>query len=255
MFSIKKYKTKYIYFFIFIFLFFLCFFYMKQYKIEFFENSPVYPIYFIHLKESKQRYQHMLHQCQNKHCIRIDAINGKKDKLNIKNVKSKSLKKTSIACFQSHIKALETFIKSPYTYGIIIEDDIIFEKDFEHKVKEVLDEIGKDGFDIIYFGGTRVCGEKYSKHLIKAKQIRPDCNAGAFAYMINKHSANRILERYQIDGIYKMYDHQLRDYFGDMKIFYTNPPLVKHNYDLPSDRLHKHYQSNYIQSANKIHLL
>lgn len=257
MFFKKKDFTHFIYLSLFLFFLFSCFFYMKYYSTESFQNSSpsLLPIYFINLKESKIRYNKMMNQCKDKHCIRIHAIHGKKDKLHTEMVKNKSLKNTSIACFQSHIKALETFIKSPYSYGIIVEDDVVFNEHFENKIKEILNEIREESFDIIYFGGTRVCGEKYSKHLIKPKQIRPDCNAGAFAYMVNKNSANRILERYQIDGIYKMYDHQLRDYFGDMNIFYTNPPLVKHDYDLPSDRLHKKYKQNYVHSANLIHMI
>ena len=90
MFFKKKDFTHFIYLSLFLFFLFCCFFYMKYYSIESFQNSSssLLPIYFINLKESKIRYDKMMNQCKDKHCIRIHAIHGKKDKLHTEMVKN-----------------------------------------------------------------------------------------------------------------------------------------------------------------------
>lgn len=241
-----------------IFLMILLFYLINNYlkkgdkkSIEHFENSI--KIYYINLKDSYDRNKKMIEQCTNLSCNRINAINGKT--LNINDIdieiKNSSLSKNCIACFLSHIKSLKNVLESDESYGIILEDDVLLDDDFIDKLSLIKKEL-PDNFDILFLGGTRVCGKKYSKNLIKQRQINKDCNAGAFAYLVSNKSCKKILELIYNDGIYKMYDHQLRDYFPVLNVFYANPMLVNHNYDFESDRIKRKYSENYINSSSKI---
>ncbi len=223
----------------------------KNNSIENFQNNIV--IYYINLKDSYIRNKKMIDQCTNLNCNRINAINGKLLDLNNIDIKIKnsSLSKNCIACFLSHIKSLKNLLKSNESYGIILEDDVLLDNNFIEKLSLVKKEL-PDDFDILFLGGTRVCGEKYSKNLIRQKQINKDCNAGAFAYLINNKTCKKLLELIYNDGIYKMYDHQLRDYFPKLNVFYTTPMLVNHNYDFESDRIKRKYTENYINSSSTI---
>lgn len=218
---------------------------------EYFDNNL--QIYYINLKNSSDRNNKMLSQCNNLNCNRVNAIDGKT--LDIQNIDlqihNHKLSRNCIACFLSHINCLKNIINNNEDYALILEDDIIFENNFIEKLKIIKKEL-PNNYDILFLGGTRICGKKYSKHLLKQKQINKDCNAGAFAYLITKNCCKKILKRIYQDGIYKMYDHQIRDYFIDLNIFYTNPMLVNHNYEFESDRANKKYNKNYIDNSSII---
>lgn len=220
-------------------------------SIENFENSI--QIYYINLKDSYDRNKKMIEQCTNLSCNRINAINGKTFDINDVDVKIKnsSLSRNCIACFLSHINSLKSVLKNNESYAIILEDDVLLDNNLITKLSIIRKELPHD-FDILFLGGTRVCGKKYSKNLIKQKQINKDCNAGAFAYLVSNKSCRKILELIYKDGIYKMYDHQLRDYFPKLNVFYTSPMLVNHNYDFESDRIKRKYTENYINNSSTI---
>ena len=45
---------------------------------------------------------------------------------------------TEHACLQSHRLALEKFLKSPFHYAVILEDDAMFNSDIDVKIKKLL---------------------------------------------------------------------------------------------------------------------
>ncbi len=248
-------------------LFFLVtlYYFFFHFKIENFEAGPIPvespTIYFINLKSSEDRKNKIISQCvkNSYECVRVDAVNGKTlNRENYKNIiKKPKMKNTSIACFLSHIKCLEEFIQSYKPYAIILEDDVDMSPDLYKKLKEISFELETQdvSFDIIFLGGTRVCGTKFTKSLLKAEQIHKNCNAGAFGYLISKRGAEKIIDKFQREGIHKMYDHQIRDYFPNMNVFYTNPPLVSHDFNMESDRLERKYTDHYINQSQQITIL
>lgn len=225
-------------------------------KIEGFENPEKLKIYFINLDRSKDRLEQMIKQCSNLRCIRIEAIDGKnfeenyEDELEYK-VKNKKLRKNDIACFLSHVKCLKEIIDNNITYGIVLEDDVILPNNFMERLKEIKDEL-PENYDILYLGGTRICGEKYTKNLLKQKQINKNCNAGAFSYIISTKCAKKIIKRINEDGIYKMYDHQLREYFPELDVYYINPPLIDHDFEIESARIERKYNEKYINRSKEV---
>lgn len=226
---------------------------MNNEKEHFTQNIP---IYIINLDRSPERWDKMKSQCQGLNCKRIIAIDGKNldEKEYEDTIKKTKMKKNTIACFLSHLKCLKQFLKSDDEYVAILEDDVDIEKDFTKKINNLLNELNKnnENFDIIFLGGTRVCGSKYSKSLLKIKQINKDCNAGTFGYLLSKKGAQKMLDKFNQDGIYKMYDHQLRDYFKYLNVFTCNPPIIIHDFDMPSVRINRKYNHNYIQNALSI---
>jgi GR25 family glycosyltransferase involved in LPS biosynthesis len=257
---IKNRKLQLLFSVIIILFIFLLFYKMNKNKIESFDNNNI-TIYFINLEKSKDRFHKMNNQC-NKYslpCNRIIAVDGKSFHKNdyIKYIKRPKMKDNSIACFLSHIKALQTFIDSYKSYAIILEDDVDINPQLLDYLKKVQFDLEKENedFDIIFLGGTRVCGKYFTDHLLKPVQKHKNCNAGAFAYMISKRGAQTIIDKFEKDGIYKMYDHQIRDYFPFMKVLYTNPPLVEHDFDIESDRLEAKYSKQYIEQSTKIDII
>jgi GR25 family glycosyltransferase involved in LPS biosynthesis len=252
----KQNNFLYIILFILIFciLIYLFYYILKNNNKEYFSQSI--PIYIINLDRSPERWEKMKSQCINLNCIRINAIDGKNlDDMKYNDIMKKTkMKKNTIACFLSHLKCLNKFVKSNDEYVVILEDDVDIEKNFTKKINNLLKEIQdkNENFDIIFLGGTRVCGKKFSKSLLKIRQINKDCNAGTFGYLLSKKGAQKILDKFNQDGINKMYDHQLRDYFKYLNVFTCNPPVIIHDFDMPSVRINRKYNDNYIKNALSI---
>jgi len=59
--------------------------------------------------------------------------------------------KSVIGIGMAHIKAWNTFLKSGEKYGLILEDDAVFEDNFKERLDKVLNNTPKD-FDILYLG-------------------------------------------------------------------------------------------------------
>ncbi len=247
--------------FIFILFFFYIIFYLKykKNKYEHFSEKENIPVYIINLDRSQDRWTKILKQCkkENINYHRIEAIDGQKIDSNDYDsvLHKKDMKINTIACFLSHLKSLKTFLESNKEYCVILEDDVIIQKDFNQKIKNIFQELKEKNqkqIDLIFLGGTRVCGIRYTKSLMKPTQINENCNAGTFAYLLSRNGATIILQKMIEDGIYKMFDHQLRDYFGSLKVFTCNPQLVVHDFEQESVRANKMYDQNYIQNALSI---
>jgi GR25 family glycosyltransferase involved in LPS biosynthesis len=265
----KKQNSKYFYTLLFIlilFIFYFIYFKNQKYLIEKFSekkinNSSFIPVYIINLDRSKDRWEKIVKQCEkeNINYYRIEAIDGMKiDRNEYKSIlHKKNMKDNTIACFLSHMKSLKTFLESIDNYAVILEDDVIIQKDFNKKIKTIFEELkekNQNKIDLIFLGGTRVCGMKYTKSLMKPTQINQNCNAGTFGYLLSKNGARIIYDKMSNDGIHKMYDHQLRDYFGYLNVFTCNPPLIVHDFEQESVRMNKMYNENYIESALSINV-
>ena len=243
-----------------IFLLFIYFYfvYSNSFPIDSLPTPSQIPIYYINLVNSKERFHKMNQQCkdQNLQCYRIDAVNGKELDRNEYShlIKTPQMKDTTIACFLSHQKALETFLQSNQPIALILEDDVDISSQFISKMSQIYNELkeNKTDFDVLFLGGTRVCGSRFSPSLLKAEQIHRNCNAGAFAYIVSRRGATTLLNDIHWKGITKMYDHQIRDSFTKMKVFYSNPPLVTHDFEIPSDRLDATYTPKYIHQSQEI---
>lgn len=249
-------KKIYLPLFLLIILCLLFFYYKNSINSEHFTQNI--PIYIINLDRSQDRLTKMSSQCNNLNCNRISAIDG--SKLNRRKyyniLKKKNMSNNTLACFLSHIKSLEEFMKTYEDYVIILEDDVKLDEHIIKKLQKIKKEIeySNNGVDLLFLGGTRVCGKKFSESLMKPIQTNPNCNAGTFAYLVSKRGAKIILDKFKKDGIYKMFDHQIRDYFSDMNVYTCNPPIVLHDFEQESVRINKKYEDKYIKMASSIEI-
>jgi GR25 family glycosyltransferase involved in LPS biosynthesis len=151
-----------------------------------------YPIYWINLKKSVDRYNNIKKQFKKYKLInkRINAVNGKSDNLN-KLVKNKlsffRSNKIEISCLLSHLFAIRKSIKNNDNISIICEDDLCFDLIPHWKIKldKLIDELPYD-WDIVNLAPTN--------HLFLQNNINSDKNFvtwknyhwGAMCYLINR---------------------------------------------------------------------
>ncbi len=236
-------------------LFFIFYFSSSSF---FFSYPPIQTsqlkIYYINLTQSTDRNQHMIQQCHGLPCIRISAVQGKNiDKNHLAPIlKKPTMRHNTIACFLSHIECLERFLQTKDDYAIIMEDDVQFSPHLFSKLDSILQENPNRKIDILFLGGTHVCGKHISPSLLKPIQQNKNCNAGAFAYLISRKGAHSILQSFFKHGIFDMYDHQIRTLFPSMHVYYTYPSLVKHDFHIESVRLEQNYKDDYVKIAQSV---
>ena len=224
-------------------------------------------IYCINLARSKDRWNYIrkVGKEQNLKINRYDGFDG--TKLNMKQVQNactptyfnimknnKSIR-GNVGCYYSHLGLIKQIYESGVDYALIIEDDVVFRKNFKQELRKVLRNI-PNKWDIIYLGITRPCGKRVGENIYtpSIKKCRFD-NGGAFGYILNHRSAGKIyklLDR----KISKMVDHTIRDNFNRLNVYIIYPFLINHNYGLASDRKHdKFYNNNYINASQVIKVI
>lgn len=105
----------------------------------------------------------------------------------------KQIRKGEIGCYQSHLKAISTFIGSDKEFGIIFEDDAAPKPHFATVIERLIE--WKDKWDIVplfhFHSGGQVGIEK-------AGDLKLTVHLGhissAAAYMINRHAAQQLLQ-------------------------------------------------------------
>lgn len=92
----------------------------------------------------------------------ISAIN--KNTINtishrVSNKYKRELIPAEIACFLSHIKVKERFLKSDYDFAIILEDDVVLLPDFDVQIKKVINQFSglpvKSQWDVLKLPNQR----------------------------------------------------------------------------------------------------
>lgn len=241
-------------------------------KTEHFENRDVVNmicnnIYCINLARSKDRWNYIkkVGKEQNLKINRYNGFDGLQLNMNqVQNactpsyfniMKNNKSIRGNIGCYYSHLGLIKKIYKSGIDYALVIEDDIVFRKNFKQSLTKVLRNI-PNNWDIIYLGITRPCGRRVGENIYvpSIKKCKFD-NGGAFGYILNHKSAGkiyRLLDR----KINKMVDHTIRDNFNKLNVYITYPFLINHNYGLASDRKYdKFYNNNYINASQVIKVM
>ncbi len=220
----------------------LLFIFKKKYIENFISiGIPNIPVYIINLEQSKKRLKFISQQLSKAKIdfIRFNAIDGRK--LNTDalyedgTVSAKWLKKGQIGVAMSHITLWKTIKNWEEDAAIIFEDDVFVPPDFWKKLKIIEKEL-PDNWDMVFLGGTSIIGNRYSKNLITPTReaTKGLYNTGFFAYMVNKKALNTLMEKSK--PLVTAIDNQVKDYaFKHLNIFYANPQLITHNYNLSSD--------------------
>lgn len=81
---------------------------------------------------------------------RIDAIDGRTpehkirtgaDEARFRKINGREMLPGEYGCYRSHLKALETFLADGAPYGVIIEDDVIFDETSAHRIQSIIDSL------------------------------------------------------------------------------------------------------------------
>jgi GR25 family glycosyltransferase involved in LPS biosynthesis len=113
------------------------------------------------------------------------------------------------ACFQSHLKALTTFIASGRHAGLIMEDDCEMAPDFAETLDAIMGY--RALWDIVKLEGTRKKGGRPALKVAKAGQydlvasLNP--SSGAAAYLVTQAAAVRLIAA--AEGAYEPFDNFL----------------------------------------------
>ena len=180
----------------------------------YFKKSDFIPIQSINLKNNIDRKNHIIHQIQNYnfkyHLVFYEAIDGKLVDYNKSSLISDFAKSTIEKNNKEHghnmTKGGLGLIHSKFDIWtnifkpcLIIEDDILFEKDFETKLNNYYQELPQD-WDIFYLGYYHEpITKKFNNNIFYAEKIY-----GLFGYIINPKSISKITKNvfpcdYQID--------------------------------------------------------
>jgi glycosyl transferase family 25 len=99
------------------------------------------------------------------------------------------------ACFQSHLKALNTFITSGRPAGLIMEDDCELAPDFRETLDAILGY--RALWDLVKLEGTRKKGGRPALKVVKAGSYElvasMNPSSGAAAYLVTQPAAARLV--------------------------------------------------------------
>lgn len=219
--------------FILVLLIIIFFILLKKKYIEKFINNNKYhltnivdKIYIINMdKDIKRIYS--LNKKMNNLGLKYKRIPGVDGKAVYKNYNTK-LRPGQLGCLLSHQNVLKDAIKNNYKNILVLEDDVIFHKDFHNefkkKYKYLIDR--EKHFDLLYLGASQKHNWKdikINKHYYKSKKLD-----STFAFIINKNLYEDILNK--SSELDKPIDRILYHNFQEQKksfCFYQNIITVK----------------------------
>lgn len=185
-----------------------------------------------------------------KKLIRFPAIDGKtydfKDHMNLFNLKQLSLKKQrnqwgnhgykagTLGCALSHFnvwkKLVETDQQKENDFIFVVEDDIQLCDNFDIKLNELLNDLNKDEkWGMVFLGFTDYTNYgdvKISNKLIKLSDKVRNRGGGAFAYLIRKKGARKLIENAFKYKIQQAIDFWMIEQFDDVISYKCDPELV-----------------------------
>ncbi len=163
-----------------------------------------------------------------------------------------SLTKTEIACYMSHLKAMNKVIEEDLDYAIILEDDIVLYPNFKY-VHNIIASI-KEDWEYLKLQINQGRKKKITKRNPIEVASLPDVNfehiswskipIGASAYVISKKAAKKFLKTYPL--VYRPADVDLQ-FPWEHKINITgiSPELVGLNSTLESSVQSKKQKKHY----------
>lgn len=133
----------------------------------------------------------------------IDAVNSKD--IDIISLKNKGIYETdlkygemttkAIACDLSHHKALKEIAKRNDSFpSIILEDDIVFQDNFNQILSSLKTDHKTIVWDVIMLGCKLSCGKKQLKETSVPYLFKSGMVLGTWAYMVTPRSARKILQ-------------------------------------------------------------
>jgi glycosyl transferase family 25 len=143
--------------------------------------------------------------------------------------------KSAIGCALSHIKVWKEIEASGRDYGIVMEDDVILEPQFEEKLTLALKHVPSD-YDILYLGCfdssfftniMGVMGMSNQQEIINKYIKRPRVALGAHAYVVSRQGAEKLIKCLD-RNIYNHIDYCLQGLAakGALNVYVTTPRIA-----------------------------
>jgi glycosyl transferase family 25 len=199
--------------------------------------------YLINLSSAKDRLQKMqlrLHEASIPY-ERIDAIQGCKlpepypdfDELGHRRRTGRRPIPTEIGCYLSHLKAIDAFLATPHSHGLIIEDDAVFEDCFVSVMEAVLEYA--ELWDVLRLqtvNRNRVVPVVTLRHGY-ALGVNLTRSKGAAAYLINRRAAETF--RRKLRPMQMAYDIAFdTEYFWGLRAVAITPQPVTADSAMPT---------------------
>jgi len=224
-------------------------------------------MYFINLDGAEDRRTHFLSQVKQFKRVfritRIPAINGMTHQFSenelamFQNYKSQwffcnsSLTKKIMGNQLSHYYILNDVVKNNHPYAIIVQDDVVFKKDFETYIISVLKACPSNA-EIINLGYHKEAwgahflpldlNDKQIENTHSVRQINDSVcvmsehiNPCSLAYIVTLKGARNLMEYFNLNGFKRETDHNFNEYLVSKNIFYASTPILcTGNHHFPS---------------------
>jgi glycosyl transferase family 25 len=128
----------------------------------------------------------------------LDAENLKKRGVVADDPQYRKLRRGEIGCYLSHLKCWDLILQSKKSYGLVLEDDVVFTKNFKCKFNDTFKHIKDLEWDIITLG-RRCKPAWFNKKCLDGTSIYADSfypavvGYGTFAYIIKRDAIEKLL--------------------------------------------------------------
>ena len=210
-------------------------------------------IYAINLKHRYDKKKHIQNEFKKADLCGniVEAVDGNKldiddlieNNIYIPQTNERRLRRGEIGCYKSHLETWQQFVLSDKKYALIFEDDAVLVADFKNKLDNLLKELEKVNFDILYLNINcdRHFGTKCKQYTtITENTMKPNIiGYGLYGYIINRKAANILIKhalpiKYPVD-VYLMYNQQ---YNKNLNFLQVKTPLVHVKSYIDSDTLY-----------------
>jgi FkbM family methyltransferase len=142
-----------------------------------------------------------------------------------------NMRRGMVGCALSHIKLYIQLLKDDKPCYLILEDDITVHKNFKRIIGNILREMSKIDWDIIYVGHhSKLCENiKIEElHLTKYNRFLSLNNSlgGTFGYLISKKGALKLLNFINKTGMTNGIDTVQQKSADDLNVYYSFPSVV-----------------------------
>ena len=208
-------------------------------------------VYIVNLKQDTDRWSNMQHELEKNKISnyeRVDAVYGKETsksgiKSNTSFICNKLCTYSTIGCAMSHKKIWEMILKedtSEQNMFMVLEDDIVFQENFQIKLKKVLEKV-PDDFDVLYLGQffsnydnkynwfTRMIHSflGHRKHeKINDLIYKPNCPMGTHGYIVSRKGAQKLLHMINSTKIYLHIDFMM-SHAKNINVYASKELLVR----------------------------
>ena len=199
--------------------------------------------YVIHYTPLKERKNYMLKELNKRSLIYYFIEDYDREKLSDKDLKIFDINKVKLSMcsnIRKHICAYKKIFNNKYNYSLILEDDVILDKDFISKLKIALEQLPHD-YDMLFIGNgcnlhiplieRKPLKFIYKKGIEESKWGGNGATRCTDSYLVSKKCANKLLNyifKLKERAIQKPSDFWLNEVIRELKlkIYWMEPTIV-----------------------------